>query len=49
MTTYVYEDSAGNPLVLAGSTTLVMVVALGATLPSARRAARTNPATSLLR
>jgi hypothetical protein len=49
MTTYVYEVSAGDPFVLAGSTTLVMVVALGTTLPSARRAARTNPAASLLR
>lgn len=49
MKSYVYEVSAGNLVVLAGSTALVLAVALAATLPSALRAARTNPATSLLR
>jgi putative ABC transport system permease protein len=49
MKSYVYEVSAGNIVVLAGSTALVIAVALAATLPSARRAARTNPVTSLLR
>lgn len=49
MTSYVYQVSAGNLVVLAGSTALVIAVALAATLPSAQRAARTNPSTSLLR
>jgi putative ABC transport system permease protein len=49
MTRYVFEVSAGNPIVLAGSTAIVLLAALAATLPSARRAARTDPAASLLR
>lgn len=47
MTTYVYQVSAANPLVLGGSGALVLLVAVGATLPSARRAARTAPARAL--
>jgi hypothetical protein len=49
MTSYVYDVSAANPIVLAGSTIIVLVVAMGATVPSARRAASTNPARSLQR
>ena len=49
MASYVYQVSAGNLVVLAGSTALVVAVALAATLPSAQRAARTNPSISLLR
>jgi putative ABC transport system permease protein len=41
---YVYHVSAANALVLLGSAALVLVAALGATLPSARRAAITPPA-----
>jgi predicted permease len=49
MASYVYQVSAANPIVLAGSTMVVLLVAIGATLPSARRAANTNPARSLQR
>ena len=49
MNRYVYEVSAADPTVLAGSAAMVVAVAIGATLPSARRAATTNPARSLLR
>jgi putative ABC transport system permease protein len=41
---YVYHVSAANLLVLAGSAAVVLAVALGATLPSARRAALIAPA-----
>jgi putative ABC transport system permease protein len=41
---YVYHVSAANILVLAGSAAVVLAVALGATLPSARRAATIAPA-----
>jgi len=44
---YVYEVSPGNWLVLGGSAAVVLAVSLGATLPSARRAAITPPATVL--
>jgi ABC-type antimicrobial peptide transport system permease subunit len=41
---YVYHVSATNALVLGGSAALVLAVAIGATLPSARRAALIAPA-----
>ena len=44
MGNYVYQVSAGNWMVLGGSAALVLAVALSATLPSARRAATTQPA-----
>jgi putative ABC transport system permease protein len=44
MSRYVYEVAPANWLVLGGSAGLVLVVAIGATLPSARRAATTDPA-----
>ena len=44
MGNYVYHVSAANAFVLAGSAALVLVASLGATLPSARRAAITPPA-----
>jgi putative ABC transport system permease protein len=47
MGNYVYEVSAGNSIVLGGSAAVVLMVALGATLPSARRAATTQPARAL--
>jgi putative ABC transport system permease protein len=49
MTRYLYEVSAGNPVVLTSSTIIVVLVALAATLPSARRAARTDPIAELHR
>jgi putative ABC transport system permease protein len=47
MGTYVYQVSATNVLVLGGSAALVLAASLGATLPSARRAATTPPAQAL--
>jgi len=47
MGSYVYEVSAGNWMVLGGSAAIVLAAALGATLPSARRAATTQPARAL--
>ena len=44
MGNYVYQVSAGNWLVLGGSAAIVLAVSLCATLPSARRAATTQPA-----
>jgi ABC-type antimicrobial peptide transport system permease subunit len=44
MGNYVYHVSAADALVLGGSAALVLAVSLGATLPSARRAATTEPA-----
>ena len=44
MSRYVYQVAPANLLVLGGSAALVFVVALGATLPSAKRAAATEPA-----
>ena len=44
MARYTYQVSAGSPVVLTGSALAVLVVALVATLPSARRAATTSPA-----
>jgi len=44
---YVYHVGAANLLVLAGSAAVVLAVALGATLPSARRAATIAPANAL--
>jgi ABC-type lipoprotein release transport system permease subunit len=44
---YVYQVSATNVLVLGGSAALVLAASLGATLPSARRAATTPPAQAL--
>ena len=44
MASYVYQVAPANLLILGGSAVLVLVVALGATLPSARRAAATEPA-----
>jgi putative ABC transport system permease protein len=41
---YVYRVSPANVLVLLGSAALVLAVSLGATLPSARRAATMQPA-----
>jgi predicted permease len=41
---YVYHASATNALVLGGSAALVLAVSMGATLPSARRAATMQPA-----
>jgi predicted permease len=40
---YVYHVSATNALVLGGSAALVLAVSIGATLPSARRAATMEP------
>ena len=47
MGNYVYEVSAGDWLVLGGSAAVVLAAALGATVPSARRAATTQPARAL--
>ena len=44
MAPYVYRVTAGNAAVLTGSAALVFVVAILATLPSARRASATEPA-----
>jgi putative ABC transport system permease protein len=44
MAAYVHRVTPANPLVLAGSALLVVAVAFAATLPSARRAAATEPA-----
>ena len=44
MGSYVYQVSAGNWAVLAGSAAIVLLVSLAATVPSARRAATTQPA-----
>ena len=44
MAAYVHRVTPANPLVLAGSALLVVAVAFAATLPSARRAAATQPA-----
>jgi putative ABC transport system permease protein len=44
MSSYVYQVAPANLLILGGSAMLVFAVALGATLPSARRAAATEPA-----
>jgi ABC-type antimicrobial peptide transport system permease subunit len=41
---YVYQVSPANAVVLGGSALLVLAVALGSTFPSARRAARLEPA-----
>ena len=41
---YVYQVGAADWMVLGGSAALVLAVALSATLPSARRAATTQPA-----
>ncbi len=41
---YVYHVSAMNGLVLGGSALLILAIALGATLPSARQAATRSPA-----
>ncbi len=47
MGNYVYQVSAGDWLVLGGSAAVVLAAALGATVPSARRAATTQPARAL--
>jgi predicted permease len=44
MSSYVYQVAPANILVLGGSALLVFAVAIGATLPSAKRAAATEPA-----
>ena len=44
MGSYVYQVSAANWAVLAGSAAIVLLVSLAATVPSARRAATTQPA-----
>ena len=44
MAAYVHRVTPANPLVLAGSALIVVAVAFAATLPSARRAAATQPA-----
>jgi predicted permease len=44
---YVYHVTAGNGLVLGGSALLILAVSLAATLPSALRAASTQPADAL--
>jgi putative ABC transport system permease protein len=44
---YVYQVGAADWMVLGGSAALVLAVALSATLPSARRAATTQPARAL--
>ena len=47
MTSYVFQVSAANALVLGGSAAVVMAVALAATMAPARRAARVDPARAL--
>jgi ABC-type antimicrobial peptide transport system permease subunit len=47
MAAYVYGVAPANPLVLGGSAAVVFAVALAAALPSARRAAATDPARAL--
>jgi predicted permease len=46
---YVYNVAAANPFVLGASSAAVLLIALAATLPSARRAALVSPANSLRR